>query len=187
MGKDIKPKKCRICPTVFKPFRPLQVCCSAVCAIEKAQKDRVKATLKEAAKQRKDHREEKVKAKTRGQWIMEAQIAINRFIRARDAADGCISCDKPASWQGQWHASHYYATSIRPNLRFDESNIHKACSQCNSYMHGNLTPYRVKLIEKIGQVEMDRLDSAIEPAKYTIEELKEIKTIYSRKARELMK
>ena len=173
--KPIKPKKCRICKELFTPFRPLQVCCTAGCAIELAQKAR---TRKEAI----EHTQAKERIKTRGDHAKEAQAAFNAYIRARDADLPCVSCGRHS---GQRHASHFYATSIRPNLRFDESNVHASCAQCNKWMHGNLIPYRVELLNRIGKEELGRLDADIEPKHYSIEELKNIKDLYKKKIKVL--
>lgn len=173
-----KYKKCKACKKEFLTTLPLAQVCSLGCAIEYAQKQRAK-------KDRKEYREAKVKAKRRSDWIREAQEIVNRFIRIRDKDLGCISCDKPSTWNGQWHASHYYATSIRPNLRFDPENIHKSCCQCNNYLHGNLRSYRYKLIEKIGIEKVERLDKDISPKKYSIDDLKNIINVYKNKIKML--
>lgn len=178
----LKRKKCKICKEYFEPFRQLQVCCGHVCAIEKAKSDRIRKEERESKVERKKAKE---RLKSRSDWMREAQVAFNKYIRLRDADLPCISCDRPPSWNGQWHASHYYATSIRPNLRFDEDNVHKACSICNNYMHGNLTPYRERLILKIGADRVAVLDELREPRKYTVEELKEIKEKYSKMEKSL--
>jgi len=70
-------------------------------------------------------------------------------------------------------------------LRFDLANIHKSCQPCNTHLHGNLIPYRVNLIQKIGLAEVERLEGPQEPKKYSISELKEIISTYRKKTREL--
>jgi len=177
-------KLCKSCKQPFTQYNTIQALC-VPCAIVKGKKKTVKdaKTVKNAQKRELIAAKEAIK--TRREWMKEAQQAFNAYIRARDADMPCISCDKPASWNGQWHASHYYATSIRPNLRFNENNVHKACSVCNNYMHGNLTPYRVKLILKIGIELMNILDKDTTPAKYTIQDLKEIKARYVKLKKEL--
>ncbi|RPJ74708.1 MAG: recombination protein NinG [Alphaproteobacteria bacterium] len=178
ISMKIKLKTCRECGVKFTPFKPLQSVCSPLCAINKVNKNKLKI-------QKEAYKIEKERIKTRSDWIKEVQTIFNKYIRLRDKEYECISCDKPATWDGQWHASHFYATSIRPNLRFNENNVHKACSVCNNYMHGNLTPYREKLILKIGIEEMNILDNAKTPAKYTIQDLKELKAHYAKITKEL--
>lgn len=185
-AKSLKQKKCKACGEKFIPTKPLQQVCDYKCAIIYAARKMAKAENQRKNVVKRELREQKEKLKTRQDWLKEVQQVFNKYIRLRDASDGCISCNKPATWDGQWHASHFYATSIRPNLRFNENNVHKACSVCNNYMHGNLTPYREKLIIKIGIEEMHILDNDISPAKYTIQDLKEKKAHYAKLTKELI-
>ena len=54
-------------------------------------------------------------------------------------------------------------------------NVHLGCEYCNTFLHGNLIPYRKNLIKKIGRKEFKALESrAHKTRKYTREELKEI-------------
>ena len=98
--------------------------------------------------------------------------AVNAYVRTRDDKEPCISCGR--YHEGQYHAGHYRSTGSSPALRFDLANIHKQCMPCNTHLHGNLIPYRVNLIQKIGLAEVERLEGPQEPKKYTIDELKDI-------------
>jgi len=93
----------------------------------------------------------KERIKTKAQWLSELQSLVNRYVRLRDHADGCISCDKTNAWGGQWHASHYYSRGHSSALRFNLWNIHKSCSVCNSHLSGNIGNYTPRLINKIGK------------------------------------
>jgi len=175
-AKATKPKKCPVCGDPFTPFRPLQKVCGHACAIELAQKQRT-------TKERKEYREQKTKAKSRNDWMREAQTSFNAFIRARDDDFECISCGRVHT--GQYHAGHYRPTSTTPALRFHELNVHKQCQPCNTHLHGNILGYRQGLIKKIGHDLVDWLEGPHEPAKYSIEDLKEIKRVYKLKLKEL--
>jgi len=174
----MKQKKCRVCKTNFSPFQTTQIVCGPKCAIKTAVDGRHK-------KERKAHRQAKQALKTRSDWIKEAQVAFNRFIRLRDAHLPCISCgtEKPDI---QYAAGHYYTTGGHPELRFDELNVHKQCNKhCNLHLSGNIAAYRPNLIKKIGQEGMDYLEGQHQAKKYTIDEIKEIKQHYAKLAREL--
>jgi hypothetical protein len=82
---------------------------------------------------------------------------------------------------GQWHAGHYLSTGARPELRFDEQNLHKQCSACNTHLSGNLVLYRAELIRRIGLDEVERLEGPQDPKKYTIDELKAIRDDYRKR------
>ncbi len=82
--------------------------------------------------------------------MREAQAAFNSWVRLRDAALGCVSCDKPATWAGQWHASHFRSVGSSPEHRFNPLNVHRACSVCNNHLSGNILGYQPELIRRIG-------------------------------------
>lgn len=173
----MRAKACKACGDKFVPDRPLQVVCSVPCAWAYTAKENAKTD-------RRLTREAKAKLKTRRDWIREAQVAFNRYIRARDMGQPCISCGRHHT--GQWHAGHYLSTGARPELRFNENNVHAQCAPCNNHLSGNIVLYRKGLIEKIGVVAVELLEGAHEPKHYTVDDLKEIKARYTALAKQLI-
>lgn len=101
------------------------------------------------------------------------QILFNRYIRLRDEADPCISCQKAV---GPWQAGHYIAQGSSGFLRYNEENCNKQCVTCNLYKHANLIEYRIGLVQKIGRARVEELESyRHETYKYTREELMKIR------------
>jgi hypothetical protein len=182
-----KVKKCKSCRTEFTPARPLQVVCGLDCAIADAAKQVARNAAKEASFQRRVDREKREKMKSRRDWLAECQAVVNKYVRLRDRHLGCVSCDKPASWQGQWHASHLRSVGAASAVRFHLWNIHKACSICNNHKSGNLAEYEPRLREKIGAEKVEWLRSQNQLAAYSIEYLKRLKAVFSRKVRRLEK
>lgn len=189
--KEIKPKKCKApgCGKPFKPTMTTQKVCSIACAKAmakdpKLQKIAAKAITRQA---REDLKERREKLKSRAEYAKEAQAAINRYVRLRDAHLGCISCSKPASWQGQWHCSHFRSVGAAPHLRFNLWNMNKSCSACNNFLSGNIMAYRPALIEKIGQAKVDWLECNSDVARHDIPYLKRVKAVFSKKARRIEK
>ena len=181
----MKPKKCKICRKVFQPVKPLQSVCDWACAIELNLKNKAKAEAEKARIESKTSREQRNKLKTRGYYVAQAQAAFNRFIRHRDDKLPCICCGKVR--QG-WDAGHYLARSIRPELRFNEDNVHKQGKYCNNYNKGNAAAgYRNGLIERIGIERVLALEAPHPPAKWTIDELIQIKKTYMEKIKQLKK
>ena len=121
--------------------------------------------------------------KTRSDWMKDAQQVFNEFIRNRDKTEPCISCQR--FHQGQYHAGHFVSVGSRPNLRFNEQNVHKQCAPCNNHLSGNIIQYRMNLIKKIGTEAVVQLETDFKPKKYTIDELKEIVQIYRKKVKML--
>ncbi|WP_018675747.1 recombination protein NinG [Riemerella columbina] len=105
---------------------------------------------------------QKYKAKTRGQLVEQAQRLVNAFVRERDAINDrgdfvCVSCGKYKP-KHQCNAGHYFSRGGYPSVRFDLDNIHSQCIQCNLHQHGNLIPYRERLIRKIGEKRFEQLE-----------------------------
>jgi len=172
----MKPKKCKCCGTEFEPFRSLQRVCSPMCAINLVSQENKK-------KERQETRKMREKLKSRSDWMREAQTAFNRYIRARDKGNGCISCGRNTG--AKMNAGHYLTVGGHPELRFEENNCFLQCEHCNSYLSGNIARYRINLLAKIGLDMVEWIEGPHEPKKYTIEELKEIKRKYNRKAKEI--
>lgn len=165
------------------PARPQVTWCSLDCAalIAVAAGAARKAKLEKA-----DRAVTKVKRealKTRQDWLKEAQAVFNAFIRERDAAMGCISCGQ--FHDRHWDAGHYRSVGAQPALRFDETNCHKQCVHCNQHRGGNVVEYRIRLLRKIGPEAVSLLEIEHEPAKYTIEDAKRIKSVYKAKLKAL--
>lgn len=169
-------KKCRICKAEFKPFNSLHVACSPGCALQIARKALNKDAKEKAKEQRKWVREQKQRLKTKGEHTREAQQAFNAYIRERDRNRPCISCGTYTA--GQFHAGHYRTTKAAPELRFEELNCHKQCAQCNNFDSGNIVEYRISLVQRLGQEAVDWLEGPHDPKRYTIDDLKAIKTKY---------
>ena len=129
----------------------------------------------------------RVRARTRRDWVKLAQTAFNAFVRERDLIMPCISCHMPVNYNGQWQAGHYRTTAAAPQLRFDESNVHRQCAQCNSSKSGNVVEYRKKLIERVGLLEVERLENDNEVKRQTVEELQAIGKTYRERLREMRK
>jgi len=180
--RKVRTKKCKVasCRKEFTPRLPLQICCGIACALDHAIAERVR-------KERSERQAGLAKLKRRADHLKEAQTALNAWIRARDATLPCISCDRPATWQGQWHASHYRSVGSSPGTRFNEANIHKACSICNNHLSGNIREYRPRLIAKIGAEAVEALECDNEPRKWSVDEIIAIKLIYKARLRALTK
>lgn len=88
--------------------------------------------------------------------LKKAQIVFNAWIRKRDKDKGCISCGSTNTA----HASHFYAAGSYTGLRFNEDNVHLACVKCNTYLAGNIHEYRKRLLIKIGEDRLNKLDFA---------------------------
>lgn len=180
-----KPKTCPVCRDLFTPSLPLQKVCSPICAMTHTRNQKAKQAERLEREDRKATRAKLEKLKTRTQWANEAQAAVNRYVRLRDADEPCISCDKPATWDGQWHASHFRSRGAASAVRFHLWNIHKSCSICNNHKSGNLIEYEPRLMAKIGADRVDWLRTQNQLADYSIEYLVRLKKVFTKKANRL--
>ncbi len=137
--------------------------------------------------ERESFRARKKAAKTRPEWLAECQEVVNKYVRLRDRNLGCCSCDKPAAWDGQWHASHLRSVGAASSVRFNLWNIAKGCSVCNHRLSGNLVSYLPRARERWGDEKIDWLYSQNQRANYTIDYLERLKRVMSKKVRRLEK
>lgn len=172
------------CNAKFIPDRPFVKWCSHECGLNLALELKAKKAAKEAAKQRKELRARKEKARPLAWYVNGAQAAFNKWIRARDADLPCVSCGSTA--RSAWDAGHFRSRGSSPALKFEPLNVHKQCVQCNQYQHGNLVNFRIELIKRIGIGQVEWLEGPHEPAKYTVDDLKVIKALYTQKLKELL-
>lgn len=185
--KQPKAKKCKVasCGASFVPARLGQAVCSPACAMIDAPRHQEKARKSLAQVERKEIKVRKERLKSRADYAKDAQAVINRYVRLRDAHLGCISCDKPATWSGQWHCSHFRSVGAAAHLRFNLWNMNKSCSACNNFLSGNIAGYRPKLIEKIGQAKVDWLECNQDLVRHDIPHLKRLRAVFSKKVRRI--
>jgi hypothetical protein len=91
---------------------------------------------------------------TVGKLTTKLQKIFNTYIRKRDEGLGCISCGS----HNQIQAGHFYSAGHHPALRFNEDNTHSQCLRCNYFLSANLLEYRKRLLKKIGEERVAKLD-----------------------------
>lgn len=169
----IKKKKCKNCKELFTPYNSLQKYCQ--------ESECVKVWVDESKKKDWTKRKSQLKKDLMSlqDWLKIAQTHFNTFIRLRDEGNDCISCGKKPLKK---NAGHFFNANNHYNVRFDERNVHLQCEHCNTFLSGNLIPYRENLIKKIGIQEFEKLSEiANETRKFTIEEVKQIAEEYKQK------
>lgn len=189
MTLTAKNQKCKTCRKLcVRNKRGIFVCsidCEAAFGLALAEKNKRVEAKRQLALDRLDTITRKNALKSKSDWTKYAQVEFNKYIRLRDASFSCISCGR--NTRSKVNAGHYLSCGSAPHLRFNENNCHKQCEHCNTYLSGNQASYRIRLIEKIGLGNVEALESCKDLRKWTIEELKEIKTQYKLKFNELSK
>ena len=186
MSAALKSKSCRACHEPFVPWRFAQVACSPKCALVVAE-DNTRRKLAHAKRQG------RLAMRTRRDYVKIASAAFNTFIRERDKALPCISCGRLYVEQtvgGSWDAGHYRTVGAAPQLRFDEANCHRQCKSCNAgggrFAHKRESVdsrYRIELVRRIGESEVERLENDNTVRRHTVEELQEIARVYRARLR----
>jgi hypothetical protein len=187
-----KQKKCKVCRTEFVPRTSTQVVCSYQCSHVHVDELKAKKAASEAKASRVEHRAAKEQQKSRADWIKEVQVVVNTYCRLRDlqAGHGCIDCGKPFEPQkpgGSVDAGHYLSRGSHPNLRFNILNIHAQRKNCNRPGGTTAAAFRLGMIGRIGLEAVDALEADHTPAKWTIEELRAMKSHYAKLVSELKK
>jgi hypothetical protein len=181
-GRVLPKRKCKVCSTVFVPYG-IASWYSPECGTELALDKLAKKKAKDAAADRALTRQQLLDLKPLKYWAKRAEKDFNAFVRARDEGDACISC---ATYDAdEWHAGHFYTVKARPDLRFNEDNVHLQCGQCNLFESGNVSKYRPRLKAKIGAERFAAL-VPVDPAfKKTREYYQAVEAKYKAKLKEL--
>jgi hypothetical protein len=89
--------------------------------------------------------------------------------------------------QGAQGSGNYRSRGAAGHLALDVRNIHGQCVQCNLHKHSNAVEYRIRLVERCGVALVEALECDNEPVKLDRDTLRQIKTIYRAKARDIKK
>lgn len=186
-----RPKRCNErkggCGETFTPRRAMQKACGPECSQRFAEQARAKKAVALAREDKRQTRAALEAIKTKPMLCDEVEKAMNKYVRLRDFANGCISCGKmfePDKIGGSCDAGHYRSKGSALHLRFDPRNVHAQCKHCNDAhgKAGNPVGYRRGLIAKIGLEAVEALECDQEPRKHTRDELRELRAHYRRLA-----
>lgn len=159
----MRKKKCRNpdCGQWFVPVRAFQNGCCTECdfqiAMAAVRKKRVikaaqmkRERIAQAKAERAELRSRKKALRTRTTWYGLLQEEVNTYVRLRDWNKPCCTCgDHNPSHK--FDAGHYLTVGGHPDLRFELTNIHKQCVNCNQYNGGRPDEYRDFMIRTYGE------------------------------------
>ena len=169
--------RCKNCKDKFEPIRFNHKYCLKDECIKAFVAEVKEKTWKETKTRMKND------LKTTQDWLKEAQIIFNKYIRLRDMGLLCISCNTIPKKK---NAGHYFSSGGHSNVRFDEDNVHLQCEHCNTFLSGNLLNYQIGIEKRIGAEKLIELQGKAHIEKrWTVDELKEIIKEYKTKVRQL--
>ena len=172
------------CDTSAAIISHLKAFCSYDCLTTYTRSKTAQKLIQKAQAQSLAERKEKLK--TRSEWMTEAQAAFNAYIRVRDSNKCCISSGRPlvdSSVGGGYDAGHYRSRGAAGHLRFHLLNCWGQSKHDNRYLSGNISEYRVGLINRIGLQSVEKLEADNSTRSFDIEYLKRIKRIFNKRAR----
>ena len=180
-------RKCKNCGERVRDYIVLNntAFCSFESAVQYASRNKHKGAEIARKEQKKKDVKRKQELKSAGDYIKEAQAAVNKYIRLRDRNKPCVSCGSNPEQKlgGSFDAGHYRSRGSASHLRFNLLNIHKQCVKCNRFNSGNAVDYRIELIKRIGEDNVIRLENNNNPRKFSIEYLQRVKAIFNKRAR----
>lgn len=97
--------------------------------------------------------------------IKDLDQAFNAYIRKRDEAKPCISCNKFYTKRNPIQAGHYHSCRYKA-IRWDEQNVNGQCFGCNIGHQGNFHGYTKGILLRYGNKVLERLEMKMHnPAK----------------------
>lgn len=188
------PARCAHCRIRFTPEERgnrLHAQCIDAWIAEHRQKQFKKAEAKRKKEAAEDRRATKKKLegmKTIPMLIKEADRAFQAWVKRRDQLAGydCISSGKPLQWGTLLvNAGHFRSKGAASALRYHPDNCHAQSQHDNLYKSGNISEYRVRLIERIGLERVEALESMNAVHQWSRDELIAIKATYAQKLKDL--
>lgn len=173
---------CSICGNDFPQRNSMTRVCSLKCSTKVGSRKR-----QEAKADRKATKAKLEALEPLSKFEKRAEKEVNRYVRLRDHAQGCISCHLPAGWDGQWHASHFRSVGAASAVRFNLWNIHKGCVSCNRWKGGNIAEYEPQLALRIGQEKIDWLKAQNQVVRYSRDYLERLRAVFAKRNRRLEK
>lgn len=107
----------------------------------------------------------------------------SEWVRRRDKGV-CFTCGDKRDWKEQ-HAGHFRHGKTKPTY-FNDKQIRCQCVKCNKYLSGNLGIYGVKLVELLGQKEVDKIiQESYQFKLWKVKELEKLEEYFDKQLKEL--
>jgi hypothetical protein len=191
--RTTKPGRCKHCRERMPEDKPRHVihdhCIEPFLAALKVKQaaEQKRKELVAARLERAETRRRKAEIKPISKIEEECREIIQKIARIRDRNDGCISCELPASWNGQWHGSHFRSHAAASAVQFHLWNVNKSCWICNKLYSGRINQYEPRLVSKIGQDKVDWLKAQNQIVKRDRSYLERFKKVMGKRLRRMEK
>jgi hypothetical protein len=178
----MKPKKCKICQTVFTPIRALQMVCGAKCGIEYGIRQTAKREQKKVNEYKKELRVEKMKAKeSLIDYRKILQFEVQKIARLIDFKCLCLARNIVPR---QAHGGHVFSRGSNANFALNLHNIFLQSAASNHFQNDDGL-MRDGVVRVFGSDYLDFITSlkSTPVQKYTNEDYK----LFLQKARQIIK
>ncbi len=162
----------------------MQTVCSPSCALSIVNDKKEKEEAARLKRERMEWRAKLAESKPISHWLKRTQTAVNALRREMDKDQPCYTCGTYETVQRE--AGHYRSRGACSSARFDiVRNLRTCCHFCNVHLSGNLGVYRARLVQEIGEAEVQALEAMPKSYRWTREECQQIEADAKMKLREL--
>jgi len=165
---------------MFPPWSSLTRVCGMACALDHAGKEQQTKKQKILSERKREFLKNDLRHQKK-----RAQTACNKYVRMRDEGMPCISCGN-TNQSIKYDAGHFIPAGRSAALRFEETNIHRQCSNhCNVHLSGNYQNYRQAMIGKYGEQHVAWLEGPHEHPRWRAADYRRIADEYRDKLKAL--
>lgn len=160
-------------------------------AIEYAKKNAEKARKKQIAAQKRESRKARLELRDNdySHQIKLTQTEFNKLVRMLDEGQPCSCCGKNPE-NAEWDCGHVLSRGAHPELRFCFFNAMRQLASCNrgdvKYKGRQATVRQGmenSVVERFGQEVLDWLKGPHPVTKWSIDELKQMRAMYTAEQR----
>jgi len=91
---------------------------------------------------------------------LDAYSELVKVIAEKEGKLSCYTCDAPLkNHTSNCQLGHYLSRGGYPGLTFHKNNSRLQCFRCNIHLRGNTVEFRVRLIDELGEEEVEALES----------------------------
>jgi hypothetical protein len=152
MAKEVKQKRCKVCPMFFKPYKSTDMFCSHQCSKVYFDEKEVEKRFKEAQRAINDKL-----------VYTDLQNAINKIVRLIDRGHECMT-SKAKYGTYEVNAGHFFAVGSNPAIRYNLLNIFNQSQNDNFRKGGKGSNYGLRLKEVFGEDIRNEIEGLV--AKY---------------------
>lgn len=158
--KELKPKKCKSCGSMFKPFSSLAKVCSMACSLDYIGAEKQKAEAKKSKQKKKEFYQKDIRWQHKQcQPVFNKLRRLQEFkwFKDRGIEPYCISCGGELGGD-TWACGHFRSVGSNSQLRYSPENTYlQHNNRCNKNLSGDINGtattkgYKQGLVDRFGE------------------------------------